>query len=68
MEPYFTLVIHRTAPAFTNEWNNFSGCDWQTMTRGNFPTELAACERAREMLPHGAPFTIRRITEESSES
>jgi len=58
LEAFYTITCHRAPPAFTNEWNDFTGCDWLTQTRGCFPTELAACERAREILPHGAPFTI----------
>jgi hypothetical protein len=60
MKPYYTLVIYRTVAAFTNEWN---ACPpgWTSQTRGNFPTEQAALERAREILPHGAPFSVRCV-------
>ena len=58
MNAYFTIVCARATAAFTNEWNNFSGCDWTTQTRGCFATEQAACEWARDHLIHGAPFTI----------
>jgi len=61
MEAYFTLVCPRAPIQFTNEWNNLSGCDWPSQTRGKFPTELAACEWARNHLPHGAPFTVLYI-------
>lgn len=61
----FTLVLYPTVPAFTNEWNDFRNLPgWASQVRGNFPTEQAACERAREMLPHGAPFTIKAIDDE----
>jgi hypothetical protein len=62
---YYTLVLFRTVPAFTNEWNACPA-GWDSQTRGNFPTEQAACERAREMLPHGAPFQVRYVAPEES--
>lgn len=60
MNAYYTLVLFKTVPAFTNQWNECP-VGWTSMTRGTFPTEQAACERAREILPHGAPFAIRYI-------
>jgi hypothetical protein len=54
----FTLAVQRTIPAFTNQWNDFSGLDWQSMTRGEFATEQSACEWARDHLIHGAPFQV----------
>ena len=65
MNGYYTLVLFRTVPAFTNEWNACPA-GWDSQTRGNFPTEQAACERAREMLPHGAPFQVRYVAPEES--
>ena len=62
MQGYYTLVIYRAVPAFTNQWNECPP-GWTSQTRGCFKSELEACERAREMLPHGAPFTIRFVAE-----
>lgn len=62
-KPYYTLVMHRTVPEFTNQWNTCPA-GWNVVTRGNFSTELAACRRAAEILPHGAPFTVRLVSPE----
>jgi hypothetical protein len=54
----YTLLVHRAPYESTNEWNNFSGIDWEVMTRGIFTTRNEACAWAREHLLPGAPFTV----------
>lgn len=60
--PKFTLVIYRAPEAYTNQWNDFTGVDWTQMMRGNFSTPEEACDRARDILPHGAPFSVLEVS------
>ncbi len=58
MEAYYTITLPRADSEFTNEWNDFRGCDWATQTRGKFASTLEACRWARANLIYGAPFSI----------
>jgi len=57
----YTLLVYRAPERFTNEWNNFSGIDWEVMTRGNFATRDEAFGWARDLLPPGAPFNVSPV-------
>ena len=58
VEAFWTVRCFRAPLEFTNNWNNFAGCDWPEQVRGNFKTELEACVWARDNLLPGAPFNL----------
>lgn len=62
VQPYYTITIYPTTPDLTNQWNAVP-VGWPSMERGNFATSKAATDRASEILPKGAPFAVRLVTE-----
>lgn len=62
MQPYYTITIYPASPELTNQWNTIP-VGWVSMERGSFPSSQAATDRAGEILPKGAPFTVRLVTE-----